>query len=161
MAKYCTYLLLGCVVALATLDTACCTSDQVIYDISTQQTCVEVTEEAPTYNCRWVSGLNLNVDEVILKGGIIAYQIQWFNGAWSGWYVTGLNDLDWKFNTHATSCSIAAVSNGMRRAWSYFYDHTHRYILCKDPTPTIATPTVATPAEIHLVDSLLHQKQPA
>lgn len=36
------------------------------------QTCVEVTENA-TYNCRWKAGLNLNVDEVILKGDVIAY----------------------------------------------------------------------------------------
>lgn len=132
MAPACHSLLLLCLVTLTTLDNACGSHDVVTYDLSTQQTCVEVTR-GPTYDCRWKAGLNLNVDEVILHGDVVAYQIRWFSGAWSGWYVTGLNDIDWKYNTGSVSCSVPLSANTMRRVWSYFFDHTHKYILCRDP----------------------------
>jgi len=68
-------------------------------------------------------GLNPLVDREILGGKIVAYQIQWFNGAWSGWYVPGINDLDWVVNTGSDD------QQGQRLVWSYFYDHTHKYII--------------------------------
>lgn len=70
----------------------------------------------------WYKGLNTEIDNKILGGNIVAYKIRWFNGSWSHWYVTGVNDIDHKFNTN---------SNDMRRLWSYFTDHQHQYILCK------------------------------
>ena len=122
-----------CLVVLAFVGiTTVSASDRVTYLLSSQQTCVQVTRER-TNDCRWAAGLNNNVDQVILNGDVIAYQIQWFNGRWSGWYVTGVNDIDWKFNVNGRACSVAYQTNSMRRVWSYFYDHTHRYILCRDP----------------------------
>ncbi len=117
---------------LLALDTTFCSHDLVSYLINTQQSCVEVTH-APTYDCRWAAGLNLNVDQIILQGDIVAFQLRWFSGAWSGWYVPGVNDIDNKYNTNSRSCSIPYLANTMRRKWSYFYDHTHKYILCRNP----------------------------
>ena len=117
---------------LASLLTLSLSDDRVIYDLSSQQSCVEVTQ-APTYDCRWAAGLNVNADEVILHGDVVAYKILWSNGDWTNWFVTGLNDIDIKFNPYGRSCAIAYKANSMRRMWSYFYDHTHTYILCSDP----------------------------
>ena len=64
------------------------------------------------------------MDNKILQGDVVAYKIQWFGGSWSGWYVTGVNDIDWKYNT---------IENDMRRMWSYFNDHNHQYIICREP----------------------------
>ncbi len=105
----------------AVADVNCPTGDCIAYDISTQARCTEVTEAA-TPDSRWYQGLNVNVDQVVKGGRIAAFQLQWFNGSWSGWYVPGVNDIDSKYNTSNAT---------MRRMWSYFYDHTHRYILCK------------------------------
>ena len=77
----------------------------------------------PTGERRWVKGLNTEMDNKILQGDVVAYKIQWFNGRWSGWYVTGVNDIDVKYNPS---------SNDMRRMWSYFSDHKHQYIICKE-----------------------------
>ncbi|KAL3853363.1 hypothetical protein ACJMK2_016911 [Sinanodonta woodiana] len=118
---------------LGTSVESCVTKDCVIYDLSSQTVCTEVSEEPATYDCRWASGLNINVDEVILKGRIVAYKIKWFGGYWSGWFVTGINDIDIKYNTAERRCSIPCKANTMRRMWSYFYDHIHSYIFCKNP----------------------------
>ncbi len=98
----------------------CNGSDCIAYNINTQDTCKAV-KERPTYDSRWAAGLSQDVDNTIKKGNIIAYKIQWFNGRWSGWYVPGVNDIDWKFNRG---------SNNLRRSWAYFYDHNHYYIIC-------------------------------
>ena len=74
----------------------CSGSDCVQYDISSQATCKEVTESA-TRDCRWVAGLNTNVDQIVLNGQIIAYQIRWLSGKWSQWFVKGVNDIGWTF----------------------------------------------------------------
>ncbi|KAL3868669.1 hypothetical protein ACJMK2_041447 [Sinanodonta woodiana] len=116
------------------IDAATCpTGDCITYDISTQATCTEVSSKSRTSDCRWVAGLNINVDQVILKGRIVAYKIQWFSGGWSGWYVPGINDIDGKYNTVAMTCPVPYNANAMRRMWSYFYDHTHAYIICMNP----------------------------
>jgi len=60
------------------------------------------------------------VDFQVLGGKIYAYKIQWFNGSWSGWYIPGVNDIDYKKNLNGT----------LRRMWSYFYDHSFLYIIC-------------------------------
>jgi hypothetical protein len=103
--------------------------DCVKYNLQTQAQCVQVGTQAapnpPAGNAPgWYLGLNSEIDSKNLKGKIIAYQIQWFSGAWSGWYVPGVNDLDVKYNRN---------NNTMRRMWSYFSDHQYIYIICKQP----------------------------
>lgn len=105
----------------------CNGNDCVQYNLRTQATCTQVgTESSPNHPVGvapgWYKGLNTELDNTILKGNIIAYKIKWSSG-WSGWYVTGVNDIDWKFNSDRT----------MRRVWSYFTDHYHLYIICKQP----------------------------
>lgn len=104
--------------------------DKLIYDISTQPKCIEVVRPR-TLQCQWHIGLYNNMDYLMLKGKIAAYKILWFSGAWSGWFVPGVNDLDGKFNINPVTCGgFPQKGNTMRRMWSYFYDHTHKYILC-------------------------------
>lgn len=98
----------------------CSGSDCIVYDLSTQDSCTEVTESA-SYESRWGRGLSLDVDRAIKGGRIVAYKIQWFSGGWSSWFVPGVNDIDVKFNIGP---------NTLRRMWSYFYDHTHSYVIC-------------------------------
>ncbi|XP_046543877.1 uncharacterized protein LOC124254077 [Haliotis rubra] len=107
-------------------------SDYVSYDIKTQAKCKEVTRRA-TRNCVWAAGLNLFADQLAENGGrVIAYKIQWFGGGWSGWYVPGFNDMDVKFNIRTYRCTkLPYRTNTLRRMWSYFYDHTHKFILCE------------------------------
>ena len=115
----------------------CSASDCVHHEIlQTQATCSQVgTESSPKQPVSsalgWGLGLNTEIDQNILQGNVIAYKVRWHtpsansnmpNGNWSGWYVTGVNDLDIKFNT---------ANNTMRRRWSYFNDHPHLYIICK------------------------------
>ena len=108
----------------------CGASDCVHHEIlQTHATCSQVgTESSPKQPVSsalgWALGLNTEIDQNILKGNVIAYKVQWFNGSWSGWYVTGVNDLDVKFNTG---------NNTMRRVWAYFTNHKHLYIICKQP----------------------------
>ena len=71
------------------------------------------------------------MDQVAAGGTIIAFKIQWFNGGWSEWYVPGYNDMDGKFNLNTKHCSVPYIKNSLRRMWSYFYDHTHKFIICK------------------------------
>ncbi|CAF3020087.1 unnamed protein product, partial [Rotaria sp. Silwood2] len=69
------------------------------FDITSQGSCTEVSNEPPTYDNRWSgSGIDSNIDWVIKCGDIIAYKLQWFNGVWSDWYVPGVNDMDQKVN---------------------------------------------------------------
>lgn len=117
---------------LAVLTALTAGSDLVTYQLSSQMSCEEVIA-SPTKDCRWVAGLHVNADQVILGGDVVAYQIQWFSGAWSEWFVTGYNDIDIKFNPLGQSCSIPYLADSMRRRWSNFYDHTHRYIVCRNP----------------------------
>ncbi|KAK3579775.1 hypothetical protein CHS0354_018211 [Potamilus streckersoni] len=114
---------------------SCPTPECVTYDISTEANCTEVSFEIPTYDCRWNAGLDLNVDQVILGGRIVAYRIEWGGGGWSDWYVPGINDLDGKYNPYDQfpSCHVQFKKMGMRRTWTYFYDHNHMYIICKNP----------------------------
>lgn len=98
----------------------CYGGDCIVYDLSTQDTCSEVTAGA-SGESRWARGLSLDADRAIKGGHIAAYRIQWSSGGWSGWFIPGVNDIDYKFN---------AGLNTLRRMWSYFYDHNHSYILC-------------------------------
>ncbi|GEM_PF-7007500 len=97
--------------------------DCIKHDLKTQASC-ELKQSRAARDRRWTKGLNTEMDNKILQGDVVAYKIQWFNGSWSGWYVTGVNDIDWKYNT---------IENDMRRMWSYFNDHNHQYIICREP----------------------------
>ncbi|XP_041346997.1 uncharacterized protein LOC121366732 [Gigantopelta aegis] len=119
---------IGIVKSMAPAMISASSSDHVSYVMS-QGKCKEVTEDA-TRDCRWPAGLYPFVDQLVKGGRIIAYKIRWFNGSWSGWYVPGVNDIDGKFNPSSRSCSLPYLRNSMRRMWSYFYDHTHKYIIC-------------------------------
>ncbi|XP_048244769.1 uncharacterized protein LOC125376807 [Haliotis rufescens] len=126
-----TSMMLWSLLLALTVTTVSSLSDLVSYDINTQAICTEVTR-ARTLKCVWPAGLNPFADQIAEGGRIIAYKIQWFNGAWSGWYVPGYNDIDSKFNPSARRCAeLPYRANTMRRMWSYFYDHTHRFIICK------------------------------
>ena len=133
MARFClmslpiTTLMMTISLQPANAANGCSGSDCVHHEIlQTQATCSQVgTESSPKQPVSsalgWGLGLNTEIDQNILKGNVIAYKVRWSNG-WSGWYVTGVNDLDIKFNT---------ANNTMRRRWSYFNDHPHLYIICK------------------------------
>jgi len=101
-------------------------SNLIQHIITTQNRCNAVFSNA-TYNHGWHQGLSQNIDNQILGGDIKTYRIRWFNGSWSGWFVPGVNDLDWKVNTN----NNGAINNTARLVWSYFYDHAHQYIICK------------------------------
>lgn len=100
-----------------------------IANVATQQTCDQVGTDsspvAPTGNPAWGAGaLNRALDRQVYKKEIVAYRIMWSNKKWSGWYVKGVNDLDWK-----TPGSQPGKENA-RLVWVYFYDHKHQYIAC-------------------------------
>eukprot|EP01040_Poterioochromonas_malhamensis_P012551 gene12551-13739_t len=115
-----------------------CDSDEcILYDLSSQSSCVYESHD-PTYISTWYAGLDSNIDTQLAGGKIAAYRILWSGGFWSTWFVPGVNDLDWKFNTDTMF---------PRRVWSYFYDHTHEYIICRSPTPEpTLKPTVPKPS---------------
>jgi hypothetical protein len=118
---------LGCASASFALDD--CTGSDCIgalgLTIETQDVCNQVSSEA-TRDSRWQEGLSRNVDQEILGCTVVAFKINWFGGGDSGWIVPGVNDLDSKYNT----------SDGtVRRAWAYFYDHSHTRIQCCSASP--------------------------
>lgn len=106
---------------------ACPTGDCVAHNLTTQDECA-MFERAATGDSRWASGLSRAVDRALFqeRGSVgwtvTAYRIRWSNGAWSEWYVAGVNDLDHKFNPGP---------NTMRRMWSYFADHEHQALACR------------------------------
>ena len=65
---------------------------------------------------RWTQSLDIDLDNKILNRRIIAYQIQWFSGSWSRWYIPGEGDVYQK------------AYEPKRRFWACFCDHTHRYL---------------------------------
>ena len=62
-----------CVLYPILLFTQC--SDRVIYDVSTEPQCTEITQSA-TGDCRWHAGLDRTVDHKVLGGKIVAYKIR-------------------------------------------------------------------------------------
>ena len=109
--------------------TPCSGSDCIIYRAD-YASCTEVTRSR-TNDCRWVANFNRRVDETILGGAVVAYKIRWFSGAWSDWFVPGQNDIDQKFNPSTRKCAVPYLAKSIRRRWANFYDHTHKYIICK------------------------------
>ena len=108
-------------------------NDRMIYDISSQAQCVELYRR-PSYDCRWQVGLHINIDQLVLGGDVVAYKILWSKRHWSDWYVTGVNDIDWKYNAHSHKCSFGHKDKSLRRVWSYFYGYYHKIIFCKNPS---------------------------
>lgn len=90
--------------------------------VDTQARCTEETKPPQGAAAGWHEGLATNVDRKNYGGDVIAYQIQWSNGNYSGWYVKGVNDIDGKYNPS---------TNTLRRQWAYFADHTHRIVICR------------------------------
>lgn len=112
-------------------------SDRVSYNVKTQSICSETGVLRATRDCGWHADLVVMAAEEILGNGcrIIAFKLQWFSGSWPGWFVVGVNEIDIKFNKYARTCykgklRTVVSRNTMRRWWSYFYDHNHKYIKC-------------------------------
>lgn len=82
----------------------------------------------PQNNQEWVNSLSTELDVDIFGFKIVAYQIRWFNGSWSSWYVPGVNDLYKKNN------------EPMRRFWACFNDHTFKIIYKKTKKTLGITP---------------------
>ena len=122
---YFSFLLLAVLVAFVT-------KQAMAQQVVSETTCTEVTNEAPTQDCRWKANMNRNVDHLILEGEVVAYKIKWFGGKWSGWFVSGLKDFDVKVNQYEDlTCGVPIYANSHRLMWSSFYDHYHSYIICK------------------------------
>ena len=95
--------------------------------------CGETPPRPPALDCRWGSNLNVHLDQEILGVKIIAYKIRWANGQWSHWLMPGENDIDNKHNRNRVLCFPPLYNyepGSLRRAWSYFSDHTHKFIYC-------------------------------
>lgn len=103
----------------------------------------EIIRRAPTRDKYWEGlGLNTSAHPEITK-----YRIRWFMGRWSEWFITGINDTDWKDNCGdkyflgGRTWDPNRPDNCSRRVWSYFTDHTHEYELCPSEIPTNETNT--------------------
>ncbi|CAF2574922.1 unnamed protein product [Rotaria sp. Silwood2] len=111
-------------IALSTIQTVL--SQLTVVDVSTQALCTQTATLNPDSDARWAqAGLDTNIDWVIECGEIVAYKLEWFpvgSGKWSGWYVVGVNDIDPK---------AYGPLHTLKRMWSYFADHRHTYIICK------------------------------
>ena len=96
---------------------------QTLVDVSTQAVCSDSGVLGPSGENRWAeAGLDTDVDTYLKCGEIVAFKLQWFSGGWSDWFVVGVNDVDGKSDGSSLT---------LKRMWSYFADHTHQYIICK------------------------------
>lgn len=107
---------------IAPAGSQCPTHDCIAHRIDTQAACTEEVKGPQGEPAGWHTGLSTEIDRKNYGGNVVAYQIQWSNGAWSGWYVKGVNDIDGKVNPR---------TNTARRQWSYFADHTHKVLICR------------------------------
>ena len=73
-------------VLLYAVHQALCQSDFGIYTLS--QATMRGGPE-PTYDYRWGSSLDTQVDLLVLNGNIVAYKIELFSGSWSSWLCQG------------------------------------------------------------------------
>lgn len=106
-------------------------NDQTKQDIFTRPRCFEVISRG-NGRCEWRIGLYRDIDYRLLNGRIIAYKILWSGSRWSEWYVPGINDFDRRNSVFPNRCGrFYRRFNAVRRMWSYFYDYTHRYIICR------------------------------
>lgn len=99
---------------------------QTLVDVSTHALCTESAIQNPSREDSWAqAGLDTNVDLYLKCGDIIAFKLEWFpvgSEKWSDWFVVGVNDVDRKADGSALT---------LKRMWSYFADHRHKYIICK------------------------------
>lgn len=100
----------------------CTTGDCVAHRIDTQPTCTLEQKGPQGVDAGWHLGLATDTDRKNYGGTVVAYRIRWSNGAYSGWYAKGVNDLDSKVNLG---------TNTIRRQWSYFADHEHEVMICR------------------------------
>lgn len=94
--------------------------------MSSQAICSESAVQDRSGENRWAeAGLDTNVDFYLKCGDIIAFKLEWFpirSEKWSDWFVVGVNDIDAKSD---------GPNYRLKRMWSYFADHRHKYIICK------------------------------
>ena len=86
----------------------------------------DTVEQGATGDSRWTQGTSLDLDNQLIGKDIVSHRIQWSDGSWSRNFTPGADDIDWVTNYDGTQ----------RRVWSYFTDHTHRYVTC----PAVAPP---------------------
>ncbi|OQV14202.1 hypothetical protein BV898_11555 [Hypsibius exemplaris] len=98
----------------------CGDPDCVMYDINPQARCVLVNRTR-TGDARWKANFSVQLDKLLLRGRIAAYNIRSFNGRWSDWFIPGYNDILTKFGS---GCR-------MQRIWAMFHDHEFSYIFCQ------------------------------
>jgi hypothetical protein len=60
-------------------------------------------------------------DQIIEKGHIAAYKIDWSGGEWTGWYISGVNDLDDYYSPEPKECLLSYRANTIRRKWAFIY----------------------------------------
>lgn len=106
---------IGCNMAPADLSTDASASMDISRSTVAPTYAQEVTS-GPLNDSRWTASNATNLDLLYLGKKIVAYQIKWFNGSWSKWYVPGVND------------EYKKSGENVRRAWACFNDHTFRYI---------------------------------
>lgn len=125
-------------------------TDQIFYFSSTNP--ITSVEQTPILSCGQAksivtraeygdgrySSLGLDISQ---HPEIMRYRIQWSDGAWSGWYTPGVDDVDWKVNTNGTQ----------RRAWSYFDDHKHEVELCQGLS--LSVPIITGPTSLYVNDT--------
>lgn len=99
-----------------------------------EQELPELAQQAKVFSVRlrprndeeWVEAcLNLSLDQKKFGCRIVAYRIQWFSGAWSSWFVPGVNDLYKK------------PGEPLRRFWACFNDHTFEIVYQTPKEPVI------------------------
>lgn len=103
-----------------------------ISNANTQQNCAQLgSDSAPLApNSAWIPAMNSlsrNMDRQITGRDVVAYKVRWGSGAWSGWIVTGVNDL------HNLAADTNGYPNGNITAhlvWRHFPTHYHQYIYC-------------------------------
>ena len=96
--------------------------------------CKEKTS-GPRRNCKCFKNKgNADYDLCALNGIIAAYQVKWVNGLYSKWFVPRLNDISQKRNLFYRRC-YPKEKVQYHRMWTYFYSHTHKYIVCRISSP--------------------------
>jgi len=92
--------------------------------------CVERVNSA-VRSCKCFRGnLDSSYDMCALNGVIMAYKIRWKNGVYSKWFVPRLNDIVLRRNLYSRRCNFAEKKE-LTRVWTWFYSHTHKYLLCR------------------------------
>lgn len=95
------------------------------YKINNNTSCTTTTMQ-PRWD-KYMSSIWLEIP--LSLNHIQKYRIQWFNGTWSEYYYPWNSDIDRKVNN---SCENPVNWICQRRVRSYFDDHTHEIISCRN-----------------------------